>query len=239
LNGPAEDFARIERLLPPGFDRYFYYWIGAKAMSPHTKELAKAVADVEFLRLRSAAAHHLALVSIYRSWPEQYAFQDASSEALVNHPGAVDPKLSPHYWRAVGHQAGHFWYNTEHSLSLLNAHLQAFLPKLSPSVQRYVLQGVGTMLFHHWTMMPFPPAEIEQSLQAYQQGLLEGWGMALRDLDYLPLFPWQGSESLYWMASTKGLSARSLIFIQQGQAQLDALFQEPAASALKPPRHAP
>ena len=239
LNGPAEDFARIERLLPPGFDRYFYYWIGAKAMSPHTKELAKAVADVEFLRLRSAAAHHLALVSIYRSWPEQFAFQDASSEALVNHPGAVDPKLSPHYWRAVGHQAGHFWYNTEHSLSLLNAHLHAFLPKLSPSVQRYVLQGVGTMLFHHWTMMPFPPAEIEQSLQAYQQGLLEGWGMALRDLDYLPLFPWQGSESLYWMASTKGLSARSLIFIQQGQAQLDALFQEPAASALKPPRHAP
>src|SRR5437870_1823152 len=239
LNGQAEEFSRIEQLIPPGFDPYFYYSLGGKAMSPHAKELAKAVAEVEFLRHRSPLAHHLALVGLYRSWPEQFAFLDASPEALVNHPGAVDPKLSPHYWRAVGHQAGHYWHNTEHSLSLVNAHLQAFLPKLSPSVQRYVLQGAGTMLFHHWTMMPFPPAEIEQSLQAYQQGLLEGWGMALRDLDYLPLFPWQGSESLYWMASTKGLSARSLIFIQQGQAQLDALFQEPAASALKPPRHAP
>src|SRR5437870_2824078 len=239
LNGQAEEFSRIEQLIPPGFDPYFYYSLGGKAMSPHAKELAKAVAEVEFLRHRSPLAHHLALVGIYRSWPEQFAFLDASPEALVNHPGAVDPKLSPHYWRAVGHQAGHYWHNTEHSLGLLDAHLHAFLPNLSPSVQRYVLQGVGTVLFHHHGIIPFPPAEIEQSLQAYQQGLLEGWGMALRDLDYLPLFPWQGSESLYWMASTKGLSARSLIFIQQGQAQLDALFQEPAASALKPPRHAP
>src|SRR2546426_786016 len=119
LSGQPEEFARIEQLVPSGFDRYFYYWLGGKAMSPHVKELSKAVADVEFLRHRSPLAHHLALVGIYRSWPEQFAFLDASSEALVNHPGAVDPKLSPHYWRAVGHQAGHHWYNTEHSLGLL------------------------------------------------------------------------------------------------------------------------
>src|SRR3989441_420226 len=238
LNGQAEEFARIERLVPSGFNRYFYYWLGGKAMSPHAKELSKAVADVEFLRHRSPAAHHLALVGIYRSWPEQFAFLDASSEALVNHPGAVDPKLSPHYWRAVGHQAGHHWYNTEHSLGLLDAHLQAFLPRLSPSVQRYVLQGVGTVLFHHHGMMPFPPAEIERSPEAYQQGLWEGWGMGIHEFDNLPLFPWQGSESLYWMAWTKGLSARSLVFIHQGQAQLDALFEGPAARGLEIPRHA-
>src|SRR5256886_11829036 len=158
LNGQAEEFARIERLVPSGFNRYFYYWLGGKAMSPHAKELSKAVADVEFLRHRSPAAHHLALVGIYRSWPEQFAFLDASPEVLVNHPGALDPKLSPHYWRAVGHQAAHYWYNTEHSLSLLNTRLQAFLPRLTPSVQRYVLQGVGTVLFHHHGMIPFPPA---------------------------------------------------------------------------------
>jgi len=239
LNGQAEEFSRIEQLIPPGFDPYFYYSLGGKAMSPHAKELAKAVADVEFLRHRSPAAHHLALVGIYRSWPEQFAFLDASPEALVNHPGAVDPKLSPHYWRAVGHQAGHYWHNTEHSLGLLDAHLHAFLPKLSPSVQRYVLQGAGTALFHHWEMVPFPPAEIERSPEAYQQGLWEGWGMGMHEDDTIPLFPWQGSESLYWMAWTKGLSARSLVFIQQGHAQLDALFQGPAPSGLEPPRHAP
>jgi len=238
LNAKAEDFARFERLVPHGFDRYFYYWFGFTAMQPHAKELSKAVADVEFLRHRSAAAHHLALVGIYRSWPEQFAFLDASPEVLVNHPGALDPKLSPHYWRAVGHQAAHYWYNTEHSLGLLNAHLQAFLPRLSPSVQRYILQGVGTSLFHHHSSTPFPPSEIEQSPQAYQQGLFEGWGMALREFDYQTRFPWHGSESLYWMDLTKGLSPRSLMFIQQGQAQLDALFQGPPASALGPTRHA-
>src|SRR5438445_535217 len=239
LNGQAEEFSRIEQLIPPGFDPYFYYSLGGKAMSPHAKELAKAVAEVEFLRHRSPAAHHLALVGIYRSWPEQFAFLDASPEALVNHPGAVDPKLSPHYWRAVGHQAGHYWHNTEHSLGLLDAHLHAFLPKLSPSVQRYVLHGDGNALSNHCAVVPFPPAEIERSPEAYQQGLWEGWGMGMHEYDTMPLFPWQGSESLYWMAWTKGLSARSLVFIQQGYAQLDALFQGPAPSGLEPPRHAP
>src|SRR3989454_5274607 len=46
LSGQPEEFARIEQLVPSGFDRYFYYWLGGKAMSPHVKELSKAVADV-------------------------------------------------------------------------------------------------------------------------------------------------------------------------------------------------
>src|SRR5205823_14356371 len=72
---------------------------------------------------------------------------------------------------------GHYWHNTEHSLSLVNAHLQAFLPKLSPSVQRYVLQGAGTALFHHWEMIPFPPAEIERSPRPISRdsGKAGGW----------------------------------------------------------------
>src|SRR5256712_6454081 len=80
LNGHAEEFARIEQLVPSGFNRDFYYWLGGKAISPHAKELSKAVADLEFLRHHSPAAHHLALVGIYRSWPAQFAFLDASSE---------------------------------------------------------------------------------------------------------------------------------------------------------------
>src|SRR5256712_4113318 len=56
LNGHTEEFSRFERLVPPGFDRHFYYELGGTAMSPHSKELSKAVAEVEFLRHRSAAA---------------------------------------------------------------------------------------------------------------------------------------------------------------------------------------
>src|SRR2546426_3098254 len=69
LNGQTEDFARIERLVPPGFDRYFYYQVGVRAIARHPNELPKAVAAVEFVRHRSAAAHHLASVGIYRAWP--------------------------------------------------------------------------------------------------------------------------------------------------------------------------
>jgi dolichyl-phosphate-mannose-protein mannosyltransferase len=99
LNGQQEDFARIERLVPPGFDRHFYYQLGAAAMEQHRNELPQAVAAVEFVRYRSTAAHHLAMVGIYRLWPE-FASLDASPESLVNSPAAVAPELSPHYWRA-------------------------------------------------------------------------------------------------------------------------------------------
>src|SRR5207245_6211012 len=135
LNAQAEDFARIERLVPPGFDKHFYYRFGVMAMDRHLNELPKAVAAVEFLRHRSATAHHLALVGIYRSWPN-LASLDASPEALANAPAGVTPEVSPHYWRAVGHLAGRYWYEKDQSLSRLNAQQQVFVPLLDPSVQR-------------------------------------------------------------------------------------------------------
>src|SRR2546428_7845349 len=85
FNGQAEDFARIERLVPPGFDRYFYYRLGKAAAVRYRSELPKAVAAVEFVHHRSATAHHLALVGIYRSWPN-LASLDASPEAFLNAP---------------------------------------------------------------------------------------------------------------------------------------------------------
>ena len=67
--------------------------------------------------------------------------------ALANAPADVTPEVFPHYWRAVGHLAGRYWYEKDPSLSRLNAHLQVFVPRLDPSVQRYVLQGVAQVLF--------------------------------------------------------------------------------------------
>src|SRR3989475_12830062 len=139
LYGQAEDVARFERLVPPGFDRNFYYCVGVTAMGRPPNELPKAIAAVEFLRHRSASAHHLALVGIYDWWP-RFASIDTSPESLLNPPAGVAPELLPHYWRALGHVLGH-WHSTEVSLSLLTARLQAFVPRLKPSVQRSVLQG--------------------------------------------------------------------------------------------------
>ena len=205
-------------------------------MDRHPNELPKAVAAVAFLRHRSAAAHHLALVGLYRSWPWVAAL-DSSPESLANSPAPVTPELQPHYWRALGHLASRYWYDTDQSLSLLNARVQAFVPRLDPSVQRSFLQGVGQAVF----TVPYPfiapwvsPAELERFPHAYQDGLLEGWGMALSELELFPPTPWHGAKSPYWIAATKGFSARSLISIQQGKAQFEALFEGPAPSALEP-----
>jgi hypothetical protein len=239
MNGQAEDFAWIERLVPPGFDRYFYYQVGGTAMGRHPNELAKAVAAVEFVHDQSPAAHHLALIGIYRTWPWDAAL-DSSPEALVKSPAAVAPAVSPHYWRALGLLAGRYWYDTERSLSLLNAHLQAIVPWLDPSVQRSFLQGVGELLFYRLIDAPWiPPAELERFPHAYHEGLFEGSGMALGEDDLFSGIPWHGHENPLWMASTKGLSARSLASIQQGKAQFDALFEGSAPSALKKSRQAP
>jgi len=237
LNGQAKDFVRIERLVPPGFDKHFFFQLGIAAMGRHSQELPKAIAAVEFVRHRSAVGHHLALVGIYRSWPE-VASLDASPEALLNSPAPVASELSPHHWRALGHLAGRYWYEEDHSLSRLNVRLQAFVLRLDPSVQRYFLQGVGELLFTQQLiyMTPrVPSAELERFPQAYQQGLFEGWGMALGEDELFSLLPWKDQESLLWMAGTKGFSARSLVSIQQGKAQFDALFEGPAARALDPP----
>ena len=237
LNRQAQDFARLERLVPPGFDRHFYYLLGEAAMFRHSNELPQAVAGVEFVRHRSATAHLLALVGTYRQWPWGAAL-DRPPESFLNPPVAVAPELSPHYWRAVGYSAGRYWYDTSHSLSQLKAHLQEFVPRLDPSVQRYVLQGVGKYLFDRLIMTPWvSPSELERFPSAYQEGLLEGWGMALGDDALFSPFPWtgHGSRSLLWIAATKGFSARSLRSIQQGKAQFDALFEAPAPRGLTPP----
>ena len=234
LNGQAEDFARIERLVPPGFDRYFYYRLGKTAVVRHRNELPKAVAAVKFVRHRSPTAHHLALVGIYRSW-SNLASLDASPEALLNAPAGVTPELSPHYWRALGLLAGRYWYEKDQSLSRLSANLQVFVPRLDPSVQRYVLQGVGQVLFaslsaDDWDLA----AELERFPHAYQDGLMEGWGMALGEDEVFSPHPWRGQESLSWIVSTKGISARSLVSIRQGKAQFEALFEGPASKSLVP-----
>jgi len=239
LNGQDEDFARLERVVPPGFDRDFYYQLGVTAMIRHPDELPKAVAAVEFLRHRSAAAHHLALIGIYRVWPE-VASLDASPESLVNAPAGVAPALLPHYWRALGHLAGRYWYEKDRSLSHLNARLHAFVPRLDPSVQRSFLQGVGEFLFTYPISADWvPPAELERFPPAYQEALLEGWGMALGEDEHFSPWPWKGQESPYWRAWTKGFSARSVVSIQQGKAQFEALFEGAASSALEPPHQAP
>jgi hypothetical protein len=237
LNGQAEDFARFERVVPPGFDRHFAYQVGAAAMDRHPHELPKAVAAVEFVRHRSAAAHHLALVGIYRSWPRDgRAALDRTLESLVASPAGVPPELLPHYWRAFGYWAGRAWYNTDRSLSQLNARVQAFVPQLEPHVQRSVLQGVGQFLFPYLIATPWvPPGELERFPQTYHQGLLEGWGMALGEDDQFSSLPWKGQQSPFWTAWTKGFSARSLSYVQQGKAQFDALFEGAAPCAQEPP----
>jgi len=234
LNGQAEEYARIERLVPLGFDRYFYYQLGGMAMVQHPNELPKAVAAVEFVRHRSAAAHYLALVGIYRSWPYVAAL-NSGPEAFATAPVHVIPELLPYYWRALGHLAGRYWYDADRSLSLLNGRVQAFLPRLDPSVQRYFLQGVGQLLFAYLSDSPWlSPAELEHVAHIYQEGLLEGWGMGLGELELFSRFPWKGDDSPFWMAGTKGFSARSLASIQRGKAQFEALFERPAPNALEP-----
>ena len=236
LNGQAEDFARLERLIPPGFDRYFYYQVGAVSMRRHPNELTKAVAAVEFLRHRSATAHHLALIGIYRTWPWLAAL-DSSPEALAKTPAAVAPASAPHYWRAIGDLAGRYWYDADQSLSLLNARLQAFVPRLDPAVQRSFLQGVGEFLSVRIRSTPWvAPAELEHFPPAYHQALFEGWGMALGEDEF---FYSTDYGSFLWTAWAKGLSAKSLVSIEQGRAQFEALFEEPTSRALKPPRQAP
>jgi 4-amino-4-deoxy-L-arabinose transferase-like glycosyltransferase len=237
-NGQADDFARVEQLVPAGFERHFYFQVGVMAMDRHPNELPEGVATVEFVRHRSAEAHHLALVGIYRQWPRD-PFLDTTRESLANATAPTAPDLSRHYWRALGYWTGRYWYEKDRSLSLLNAHLQSFVPGLDLTVQSYFLQGVGELLFTRLIDTPWvAPAELERFPQAYQSSLLEGWGMALGEFDHFSEFPWHGYEGPLWMASTKGLSAGSLASVQHGKAQFDALFEGPVSSALKPPRNA-
>jgi hypothetical protein len=152
----------------------------------------------------------------------------------------VAPEFKPHYWRALGHYAARYWYATNRSLGYLHAHLHSFVPRLEPSAQRYVLQGVGQFLFgqradRSFFTLPFAPAELERFPQAHHQGLFEGWGMALGEDELFSGLPWKGQDSPYWTAWTKGLSANSLVSIQRGRAQFKALFEGAVPSAPAPP----
>jgi hypothetical protein len=58
--------------------------------------------------------------------------------------------------------------------------------------------------------------------------------MALGEEELDSPLPRTGHESLLWLASTKSLSARSLLSVQQGKAYFDALFEEAASNVLEP-----
>ena len=234
LNGQPEEFTRIERLVPPGFETFFYYQVGGVAMDRHRGDFARAAAAVDFLRHRSPAAHHLALVGVYRSWLDG-ASLDGSLEAVVDAPVSVAPELARHYWRALGRFAGRSWYDRERSLSQVNAHVQLFVSRLDPSVRRPFLQGVGEYLliahlvyYTAWAA----PAELERFPLAYQGALLEGWGMALGELERSAP-SWSGHASILWTLATKGLSARSVVAVRQGKAEFDSLFEASGASPRK------
>src|SRR2546428_12278528 len=97
-----------------------------------------------------------------------------------------------------------------------------------------LFRSLFTRLFFRSRIMR---AQIERFFpQAYHQDLFEGWGMALGEFEMYSLVSWKGHESLLWVVSTKGLSARSLAYIQQGKAQFEALFEGPAPSTLEPRR---
>lgn len=235
LNGQAGEFSRIERLVPPPFAPLFYYWLGIAAMERSGDDVEKAVAAVKFLGLRSPTLHRLALIGIYRVWPVSTAL-GTRPESRADSPAGVAPEVRPHYWRAVGRFAGRYWYDKDRPLSQLNVHVQSFLPRLDPSVQRCFLQGVGEFLFDRLLDTPWVlPAEIERFPEAYQQVLFEGLGMQLGEFDLSSGLPWKGHESLYWIVLTKGLSERSKLYMQQGKEQFEALFE----NALEPTRPAP
>ena len=120
-------------------------------------------------------------------------------------------------------------------MSQVNAHVQVFVSRLDPSVQRPFLRGVGEYLliahlvyYTAWAA----PAELERFPLAYQEALLEGWGMALRELERSAP-SWSGHASLLWTFATKGLSARSVVAVRQGKAQFDSLFEGSGASTRK------
>ena len=232
LNGQAGEFSRIERLVPPRLTPLFYYWLGIRAMDGNGVE--KAVGAVKFLELRSPTLHRLALIGIYRVWPQGTAL-DTSPQWLADSPAGVAPELQPHYWRGLGHLAGRYWYDKDRSLSQLNAHVQSFVPRLDSSVQRYFLQGIGELLFDRLVDTPWVPraerAQMERFPEAYRQGLFEGWGMALGESDLLSGLPWKGHASPYWLVATQGLSERSKSYVQQGKAQFEALFANAGANS--------
>ena len=244
-NRPSVEFSRIERLIPPGFEKHFSYWVGVGAMSRHRNDVPKAMEALNFLQQQSTDFYRVALCGLYRLWPQQADLQ-ASPESLINKPVVVSPEVKPHYWRAVGHYAGRYWQQTDRSLGHLDAQLQPFLPKLDPSVQRYVLQGVGWFLFTQDTpgfllARSIAPKELERPPAAYHRGLFEGVGMALGESSFFPWISWKRKPSPLWDMYTKGLADRNAMYIQEGRQQFSALFErsQPNVSAKPQNRDGP
>ncbi len=244
-NRRAAEFSRIRRLIPPGFENHFFYWLGISAMSKHRNDVPKAMASVEFLQQHSAASFRLALFGIYRLWPQQADLQ-ARPESLISKPVVVSPEVEPHYLRALGHYAGRYWHQKDRSLGHLNVQLQSFLPRFDPSVQRYVLQGIGRFLFTLVTpgyVFPrsFAPRELESLPTATHRGIFEGVGMALGESDFFPWISWKRQPSPLWDTYTKGLADRNVIYIQESRKQFSALFErsQPSASAKPQNRDGP
>src|SRR2546427_141805 len=86
FNGQAEDFARIERLVPPGFETHFYYQVGVMTMVRHPNELPKAVAAGGVFRHPTPAMHHLALVGLFQQWAH-HAGPGRAPVSLISPPG--------------------------------------------------------------------------------------------------------------------------------------------------------
>lgn len=230
-NRGTADFTRIERLIPPGFGKHFAYSVGIGAMSRYRNDLPRAMETLNFLRQRSSAFYPVALFGLYRLWPQQADLR-ASPESLINQPVAVAPAVKPHYWRALGHYAGRYWHQTDRSLGRLDAQLQSFLPKVDPSAQRYVLQGVGWFLFTQGTpgflfARSIDPNELEGAPAAYHRGLFEGVGLALGESSFFPWISWKRNPSPLWEMYTKGLAEPNVEYIREGRKEFLAIFDGP------------
>src|SRR5439155_12235519 len=81
-----------------------------------------------------------------------------------------------------------------------------------------------------------PPGRVEDFPPTHPPALFQGRGMALGEDEF---FYSTDYGSFLWTAWAKGLSAKSLVSIQQGRAQFEALFEGPASRAVQPLRQAP
>ncbi len=205
--------------------------MGVEAMSQHPNDLPKDLRVIDFLRDRSDAANHLAVAGIYRTWAQEAAL-DATPDSLARSLDRVDLWLAPHRWRAVGQYAGRYWDDTDRPLEHLRAQLETMLPRLDTSVQQHLLQGIGEFLFRKWTSYPvvppaFAPSEIERLPKTYHQGLFEGVGMALGEIESFSWLPRYTHSGEFWDSYTKGLSETSVRSMRDGMKQFAAIFEEP------------
>lgn len=219
--GQSADFSRMARFVPSGFEKYFAFAFGSIVMDRCAGDLARAVKDLEFLRYGQPVSHDLAIAGVLSSWSRQAAL-NTIPEVLTSVSMRPFVALSPHFWRAVGHLAGRYWLEADHSWDGLDSHLQPFASQLEPALATYFLQGVGESLFAQ------PNGGRGISTRAlsspYEVELLEGWGIASAYFELQEPLPWKGDESPFWTTWTQGLSSAALRSVQRGRAQFDSLL---------------